>query len=39
MPMMGMMGGRGSMAGGMMGINGKALNIDRIDERVPLGAI
>ena len=47
MGMMGMMGGRGMMRGrGMMmggggppmGINGKSMQIDRIDERVPLGA-
>lgn len=54
MPMMGMMGGRGSMmgrghmmgrrgvsghSGNLMGINGRSMDIDRIDERVPLGAI
>lgn len=40
MPMMGMggmMGGAGM--GGAMGINGRAMNMDRIDERVPLGSI
>ena len=44
MGMMGMMGGRGGMMGrggmgGGMTINGKAMDIERIDERVHLGAI
>jgi FtsP/CotA-like multicopper oxidase with cupredoxin domain len=35
----GMMGGGGMMSGGMMGINGRPMNMRRIDERVPLGSI
>jgi FtsP/CotA-like multicopper oxidase with cupredoxin domain len=41
MGMMGMgmgMGGRGGM-GGMMGINGRAMSMARIDVRVPLGSV
>jgi blue copper oxidase len=44
MPMMGMMGGmgmgmRGRGMGGMMGINGRSIDMGRIDVRVPLGSI
>ena len=47
MPMMGMMRGRGMMGRGshgggmddMMGINGKSMDLRRIDEKVPSGAI
>jgi blue copper oxidase len=37
---MGMGGGMGRMGGGMMGmtINGRSMDMERIDERVPLGA-
>jgi blue copper oxidase len=35
---MGRMMGRSGM-GGMMGINGRSMNVDRIDVRVPLGSI
>lgn len=37
---MGMRGGMGRMGGGMMGmtINGRSMDMERIDERVPLGA-
>jgi FtsP/CotA-like multicopper oxidase with cupredoxin domain len=35
---MGRMMGRGGM-GGMMGINGRSMSVDRIDVRVPLGSI
>lgn len=35
---MGRMMGRGRMSG-QMGINGRSMNMDRIDERVPLGSI
>lgn len=35
---MGRMMGRGGM-GGTMGINGRSMNVDRIDVRVPLGSI
>ncbi len=43
--MMGMMRGRGSMMGhgggidGLMGINAKSMDMNRIDERVPSGAV
>jgi FtsP/CotA-like multicopper oxidase with cupredoxin domain len=43
MAMMGMMSGMGGMGGrgmgGAMGINGRAMSMERIDERVPLGSI